>query len=484
MTNSLTNLLQSKEQDIVDKTLIVKIDQKIQSQTKKFDPKTNFLEIDCDYGYSLSELKNIQNDFVKEIKNAKQKLKTSLNYQLNKIKSIQIVPQNKVFQVIFLGGSHIESALVKVKNSQAKFLSFKEERLDKITTEKDFFELIGKYLDPKIKFLSLNLAYPLQTIYRKKILDGVLVRSPKEHELEGLIGKSIGKSVEEYIFSKFKRKITVIACNNNTSLAFASQNLINSNKKKYLDLKNNQAEKTQIITGVVASGVNFGFFEQESFVNLESGNFDKFKNTFCGKIINQNSSNHNQALLEKEIASSYLWKHFNHLSQKLNLKTQVKSHQEMLGLLQKNDDLENNLETQLEVKLVKKILETSASLVASKLSAIIKYKNQQNNTTTLCKFKIVIEGSLFWENFGENSDQDLNKHFSYKKLVEKYLKLLGVDLQNLEFVRIKSGFILGSAKLIAKSAKILSLKVKIIEKILGIKTVFSWFSNSPPVFSY
>jgi len=411
------------------------------------------------YGYDLDNLKQIENNFLKEIGKAQKNSQSSLKYESTQLKSIKNVSENEVFQVLLLGGSHIESALVKVKNGQPKLLSFREEEIGKLQSKQEVFELIEKYLNPKIKYLSLNLAFPLKTTYRKNVIDGILQGSPKEHNLKDLIGQKIGENVENYIKTKFNKKIIVSICNNNVSLAFATKNLKQSQN---FDSQN-------IITGVVATGFNFGFFEDKnSFINLESGSFDKFESSFCGKIIDEESLNPNQNLLEKEVGSAYLWKHFNHLSQKLGLGIKLCSPKEFLDLIQ-NLNLVQTPEYFVATKLAKKVLENSASLVATKISAIIKFKNQgKNQNLATNKFKIIIEGSLFWETL------------DYKNLVEKYLELLGNKLENIQFVRIKSSFILGAAKLVINSAKILTLKAKIIQKLISIPKFYIWFSNSPP----
>jgi len=245
------------------------------------------------------------------------KVKNSLSFIKNPIPSSLLFIKEKVYQEISIGGSVFESKIIE--NNQTK-------NKEKIFIQSPFFNknhlfgLIKKFLNQKINPLILNFAFPLKPVLRNNLLDGKLLKGTKEHRLYDLIGKTVGKELENYVLKNQKRKIKVAVANDMVFL------LLSGIKKSINPLL--------LVGGVIGSGTNFGFFiDKKTAINLESGNFDKFPQTETGKIIDQNSENPGSQLFEKEVAGAYLFKHYN----LLNSKKPIKSTKELTFLSQKGD---------------------------------------------------------------------------------------------------------------------------------------------------
>ena len=162
---------------------------------------------------------------------------------------------------------------------------------------------------------------------------------------------------------KFNKKITVSSSNNLVSLGFLAK-------------EDKEFESSHTITGVIASGLNFGFYQDnETFINLESGKF-KLENEEIAELFASNNL-HNQ---------------FNKQAKFLNLKIELKKKEDFERILK------NPNKYSLEIgELAKKILQKSAQLVACQFYGIILYKFGQNPILKH-KIKLLLEGSLFWDN--------------------------------------------------------------------------------------
>jgi hypothetical protein len=198
------------------------------------------------------------------------------------------------------------------------------------------------------------------------------------------------------------------------------------------------------IAGVVATGINFGFFEgQSNFINLEAGKW-----RVKGNQISDIAST-------KGIIRSY-----NLQAEKLNL-TKIDSLSDINKILKKQDN-------SLEFEILNKLITQSAKLVATQIAGIYFYKKELLSKSSL-QLKFLLEGSLFWE-VG-----------SYKKLVEKTLLEIGLEIGQIHFSRVKFGFILGSSKSVRIQIILEEKRVFVIQKLFGFRLSFSWFSLAPPM---
>lgn len=353
-------------------------------------------------------LKNIRDNFVKELTLASQGKKTSLAFIKNPIPQKPLVEDGEIFQVMVIGASILEKALVCKKRNKIIILSKQNEVLPLFKTKKIFFFFFEKHVDPKVKFIGLNFAFPLEPKQRNGVLDGILIRSTKEHQFDGLLNELVGEGLENSLVLNSNRSIKVAVANDAVCLLLAGL----------------QMEKwKKIAGGIIGTGTNLCFFpDKNTVVNLESGNFNKFKNTGTGKRINKQSTEIDAYLFEKEVAGAYLFQHYNFLMKPLKLTGQpLCSTQELSKLAEKN--IEN------ESLTARKLFKRSASLAACQIAGIYHFLEHDQLT-------FIMEGTLFWEGW------------KYREMVENYLEKLDVPQYGVKFKHIENSGISGGARIV------------------------------------
>lgn len=383
------------------------------------------------------ELEKISQLFAKEISLAEQaQEKSSLNFDKNLLFKNRISGFNKKFlQVIYVGGSHIESALIDLKKSSKKVLEFKSFEINSLKSSQELLEKIADLYDSKADVLNINLAAHLKLNYRNHNSDSTLVKNHNEHNLEGLVGKNIGLEVEKYLWQKYNKKVVVSSSNNLVSLGFLAR-------------ENKDFNSLYTIAGVVASGLNFGFYsDQETFVNLESGNF---------KPESEN--------LGEDYCENSLYKKFNQQAKELNLNLRLKKKKDFVEIIKNKEKYSFKV-----YRLAKNLLQKSAQLSACQFYGIVLYKFGQKPVLAE-KIKLLLEGSLFWDNK------------IYKETFLKTLNILGFDLEMLELVRIKNGFILGSGSSFYFETKVEKKSYLLIQKIYTVLDIGVNVLRGPPCF--
>ncbi len=413
--------------------------------------------------YSLLQLKKIRDNFFKELVYASSGKKTSLAFIKNPLPKRSPIGKGETFQVMVIGGSVFEKAQVKKINNKIIILSYKKTTLPIFKTAKALLVFFEKHLERSTKLVVLNFAYGLRPVLRDNLLDGKLISVTKEQQFKDLINKTIGWEIEKYIFQKQKKRIKVSVVNDTITLLLAMRR----SSYNYLGA-----------AGVVGTGTNFSFFlDENTAVNLESGNFNKLPKTETGKIIDKNSINPGQQLFEKEVSGAYLYLHYNLRNDGEKIPHFLLSTYQLSSLA--NDDLRGHREA---VAIARKLIERSASLIACQMAGIYLFKKSeaQNSYEKNSKFEIrstkqiqnsndkdskqksfenlnlensknvssfntpisdlsfafIMEGSLFWQGW------------QYRKRVEDYLNLLGVKKGAIEFIKIKNSSILGASQLI------------------------------------
>ncbi len=338
---------------------------------------------------SKQELLTIQKSMTSELVNASSCKESSIPFIRHQAPTHSLVKAGDVFQVMTIGGSIFKTALVK--KQQSGFQIYKEQvlSLPLFTTSDIFLSFISRFLDPQITMLGLNFAFPLDPHVRENRLDGILLRGGKEHGFEGMMGKTVGKTIEDYVLSKNKTMISVSVANDAVCL--------------FLSEVDSQNWDT-IIAGIIGSGTNYAIGQHSQIINLQSGSFSQFTQTETGNMIDLKSLNPGRGRIEKEISGAYLYQHFNFLAQRFNL-THVP--------LTSTDEL-SQLASQKDGKismLARTILKRSAYFASSQIGGIVKYKELNHSGP----FIFVMEGSLFWEGY------------LYKNHIEEYLEQLGLQ---------------------------------------------------------
>lgn len=354
-----------------------------------------------------TNLKHVKQDFSEELRLAQDGNKTSLPFILHKIASKPQVEDGEIFQVLVIGGTIFQKALVKKEGKNIVLLEKEEKYQPQFHHKSDFEKFIEKEISSKVSNVALNFAYPLKPIFDDGKLDGILVAGTKGNVFDDLVGKQVGVEVEKLIFEKRKQKIKVSVANDTVCLLMAGRT---------------KFSWEELAAGVVGTGMNFAFFlSEDKVVNLESANFDKFPQTPEAKLIDAHSINPGRGVFEKEVAGAYLYKHFNLINEAtgLNLPS-LHSTQELDQIAQLNGSE--------EARIARELLLNSASLVASQMGGIAEFKKKN--------LVFVIEGSLFWLANG------------YRQNVKKVLSEICPN-EKIRFIKIPESTILGAAKLIA-----------------------------------
>ncbi len=354
---------------------------------------------------SLADLKNIRDNFWKELTYATAGKKTSLPFIKHPLPLRPIVCENELFQTIVIGGTKFETALLKKKAHTPTIISYQQGTVPQFISLQIFFDFFCSHLASGVKTVALNFAWGLRPVLRNGVLDGIRhSKSAKEHAFSGLYEKTVGLELEKYIYKTQKRRITVSCANDTICLLLSGLN---------------SSTWQSIIAGVVGSGLNFAyFFDHDTAVNLESSNFDKFKLSKTGYTIDQSSLNKHRAIFEKETSGAYLHKHFNMLIK--NTDKPITSTEELSAIASAKNS---------RGELARFLLERSASLVACQMAGLYRFKNNK-------QLGFIIEGSLFWHGW------------HYRQFVKKYLTLLEVPTSGISFIKIKNSSLMGAARLV------------------------------------
>lgn len=366
--------------------------------------KRNLKEVNLNM--DITQLKTIQQNFVRELQEASRGKKTSLPFIVHELYPNPIVKDGETFQSFVIGGTVAKVATLKKSGSETQVLDKKEQQLS-FRTEKDFLAFVNRMLPDNIDVLALNFAYPIQPVFENGKLDGVLLAVSKEGGFHGLVGKKIGKEVEDYVMAKRNKRVRVAVANDTVCLLTSGLS---------------EFKEDELAAGIVGTGLNFAFFlGKNRLVNLESANFDKFPKSSEGKIIDQGSAKPGAALFEKETAGAYLYKHFNIVIREKGVNYPKLSSTEDLNKI----SLKNIPQVS---EIAQSLLKRSAQLVACQIVGITEFmaRNMVFN----------MEGSLFWKG---------NK---CKETVAETVKLL-VSKHKVKFVEIENSAILGAAKLVS-----------------------------------
>ncbi len=356
---------------------------------------------------SPSTLTTIQANFVNELQNAKEGKPSSLSFITHKLPSSPLVKDDKVFQVLVIGGSISRNAILKKGRNGITILSNRQKDKPIFKTKDAFLRFVDHELSPDVSVLSVNFAYPLTPVYTEKKLEGILISGSKTHTFEGMVGKNVCQEIEEYILQKRGKRMQVTMANDTICLLLSGLT---------------EGPWNELSCGIVGTGVNFALFsDAKTLVNLESANFDKFPQTEEGKRIDAVASSlSGKALFEKETSGAYLYKYFNERVKTLNLPPiTIDSTKELTIMAQENNSP--------YTKTVMEALAHSAELVATQVGGISLFLKRD--------LTFIMEGSLFWEGY------------NYKSCVEETLKKLKTPY-NITFKHIHNSYIVGAAKLV------------------------------------
>ncbi|MBI4137376.1 hypothetical protein HY469_04905 [Candidatus Roizmanbacteria bacterium] len=328
--------------------------------------------------------------------------KTALPFIKHTLSANPIVQPNEEFQSLTIGGSICQSDRMRV-DGKIHSLNHKIEDQPPFLTKTDFLGYLETVIEPNVSVIALNFAYPLTPVQRDGILDGRLVSGSKENTFDGLVGKHVGETIEQYFWQKRDQKLRVSVANDTICLLLSGLTKHPWNK---------------LAAGIVGTGLNFALFlDEHTAVNLESANFNAFEQTPEGKQIDRESVSPGDALIEKEVSGAYLYKHYNIIAKKIGISP-----------VNTSKDLDVKVKSGIakEKETARMILERSARLVSTQIAGIMEFQKRD--------LTFVMQGSLFW------------KGYQYKETVEKAIK--EATKYTPTFVQIENADLLGAAKLV------------------------------------
>lgn len=342
---------------------------------------------------SSSDYKKIRDNFLSELTLASKDQPDSISYYRHIFPKKPIVSTGLV-QAFVIGGTNYQVGLARIlKNGEIKEIQ-KNRKQGEIPTfhdAKTFLRFIKKNIDPKVKAISINFAYPLQPIPGKfGEVDSILHIGTKEHIFKELVGKAVGEAIRTY--TKLNVPIFVV----NDTVCLGRNGL------------------------VVGTGFNFSL----QGTNLEAGNFNKFPSTPELETLDASSANPGGHRFEKFLSGTYLPSHFNLIAKKQKLAVKVKDGQDISNLAENDSGPAGDL--------ARMLLQRSASLVASALAAAYKFANKKTlNFTT--------EGSMFWQGF------------EFEAHVKNQLLILGVPKGAIRFKKITDSSLKGAFALLTRT---------------------------------
>jgi len=345
--------------------------------------------------------RQIAENFQNEIKAAAKGKTTSLPFIIHRLSLTPLVEDGEKFQVLKIGGSICQNALVFKKGQGVIVESLEEEHLPIFATGKSLLALVKSHLRKNIKVLALNFAYPLKPVLENGRLDGVLISGSKEHAFFGLVGKQVGLEIEKFIKLKFNKQIIVTLANDTICLALSGLGT---------------AGPLGLAGGIVGTGMNFAFFlDEQTLVNLESANFDRFPPSVSGLQVDAQSIKPGEALFEKEVSGAYLFQHY-------NLRRKKES-----GMIESTHQMDKVARGEIsgDKLLARDLFKYSAELISCQIAGMANFKKRD--------MVFVMEGSLFWVGY------------NYRKTVEETVKSL--TKYKVKFKEIKDCGIVGAAQL-------------------------------------
>ncbi len=356
----------------------------------------------------------IRDAFKQELSRAAAGDPSSLPFIRNQLPSHALVEPHEVFQVFVIGGTSGEVATVRYEpGGDIKILEHEaHQELEKFSTSDDFLGFIARNLDKSTGFVGLNFAFTLiPKVGREGQVDGVMVSGhTKGHAFHGLQRVRVGEAIEKYLEAKTGRKV-VASVGNDTVCLIASGT-------------GKDTDRTTLAAGIVGTGYNLAFFlDDTTIINVQASDFTGFKPTATGRVVDQASSNTGEQLYNKEVAAGELYKHYNALIARGDLRVPVlRSTRELaeIASFSRGEDGE----------AARALLHRSASLVAAQLAGLHDFKSRPEKLT------MIMQGSLFWHGPG------------YKEMVAAALAEFGVPAGAIEFTKIPRSDVLGAAKLI------------------------------------
>lgn len=351
--------------------------------------------------YPLSDLETTTINFTKELEDASSGEKTSLSFSKNPLPTQPLVEKGEQFQIIVLGGTNFQTARARQTSRGIEITAQHSGRSPLFQSFDALVDFFIQHLDPLVKTVALNFAFPLAPTLRDNRLDAQLIQATKGYSFAGIEERLLGSELEKAVWGENHQQIKISLANDLTCLALAEVKITN---------------RLNLAALIVGTGYNCGFFlDEETFINTEAGNFDHFPQTDTGRRVDQASYDPGAYLFQKELSGAYLYQHFNLLTgQKIEASTQLTE------IAKGQGDA---------AKLAADLFQRSASLVACQLAGIYHFLKRDQLT-------FIAEGGVFWQ----------VPH--YQEWVSDYLSQLQLPAGSVVFEEVKNSSLIGAAHLV------------------------------------
>ncbi|MDA1317442.1 MAG: hypothetical protein O3B87_05495 [bacterium] len=349
---------------------------------------------------------HIAHTFTQHLTSASQNKPSSLPFIRHTLASYPIVNDGETFQIMVIGGSIYQKALMKKAGGTIEMVSHAEGEQPPFPTKSALMEFLANHIDPQVTVVAVNFAYELTPVNRDGMLDGIAARGAKENTFDGLIGQMLGEEIETYFQESHNRTLKV-SCGNDTICLLLSGLMTEP--------------WDHLAAGIVGTGLNFALFLGENeVVNLEAAAFNGFAQSDALKAIDAASVSPGEALSEKAVSGAYLYQHFNYLIEQGSLDCKPIASTKELDDLATSDDVKVS-------NAAKQVITQSASLVAAQIAGILQFQKRD--------IMFIMQGSLFW------------KGKTYKEQVAEMVQKL-VPNYTATFKRVEHSDLYGAAKLV------------------------------------
>lgn len=353
----------------------------------------------------------IKQNFFDELLLASENKPSSISFIKHHLPDKPLITHGVVQGIVIGGTNYILSTEEIHTDGTRSIIERKKGILPIFTTRESFIEFLHASLDARAEAIGINFGFKMAPISTQEgYLDGtILAKGTKEHTFTGLT-EPIGALVRSIFAKKYDKKIIVSVANDTICLLLSGKG----------------HEKGSLIAG---TGFNIGLRLQKDnqtiLVNLETGNFDKFRLSPILQAIDAKTKNPGKKLFEKTVSGKYLARYFNEKIKELNLPIPpITTSQELSELSHENHK-------DMAGDLARAIIKRSAFLVATALAGMYEFCGKPKS------FVIIGEGSLLWNGW------------RYQENIQNQLNTLGVPTGAITIKHVKDSSINGAIGLIA-----------------------------------
>ena len=357
------------------------------------------------------DYQQIKQNFLAELTFASQNQPSSLSFMKNLLPNKPLITEG-IVQGIVIGGTNYILSTEEIKaKGERTILDRKTGILPTFTDRQSLSHFLLEHIDQRADAIGLNFGFPILPVTGSHgQLDGKIIHGTKEHTFTGA-NDPLGEMIQALFLQRYHKNIPVSVANDTVCLLLSGVG----------------TEQGSLIAG---TGINIGLrldrSEQNTIVNLEIGNFDKFELSPILKRIDAESEKPGEQLFEKVTSGKYLSLYFNEKIKELGITMlPFETSQELSAL--------SLVETPSpSSELAREILMRSAYLVATAIATVYEFAKQPS------KFSIIGEGSMLWNGW------------QYQEHMKQQFTALGIPAEAIEIKHVQDSSINGAIGLVTK----------------------------------